>query len=350
MRVMQCPTCRAPLFFENDICLTCSTTVGFRPVPFDLVPVDGGDGPWTWCANRPVAGCNWAVEAPGELCLSCSLTRTRPPDGTDVGELFVATEGAKRRLVAHLVDLGLPLVSFRDDPDGGLGFDLLSGRLDSSVVIGHEHGLITLDVDEADPEHRERVRRELGEAYRTVLGHLRHEVGHYYWTVLVDQGGAVDAFRSRFGDERADYAAAVNAHYGGPGPERWEDGFVSAYATMHPWEDWAETFAHYLHIRDTVQTATEAGVTVRASWRGGAAAPSPMADEGPFRALVRDWIDLAGALNLVSRSMGAPDLYPFVLAPKVIDKLAFVDTLVRAAAGSGSAPVVRPRFTSSGLG
>ncbi|HRA33802.1 MAG TPA: putative zinc-binding metallopeptidase [Acidimicrobiales bacterium] len=350
MRVMQCPTCRAPLFFENDICLTCSTTVGFRPDPFDLVAVDGGSGPFTWCANRPVAGCSWAVEAPGELCLSCSLTRTRPPDGTDVGELFVATEGAKRRLVAHLVDLGLPLVSFRDDPDGGLGFDLLSGRLDSSVVIGHEDGLITLDVDEADPAHRERVRRELGEAYRTVLGHLRHEVGHYYWTVLVDQGGAVDAFRSRFGDERADYADAVGAHYGGPGPDGWEDGFVSAYATMHPWEDWAETFAHYLHIRDTVQTAAEAGVTVRASWRGGAAAPSPTADEGPFRALVRDWIDLAGALNLVNRSMGAPDLYPFVLAPKVIDKLAFVDTLVRAAAGSGSAPVVRPRLTGSGLG
>jgi hypothetical protein len=106
---------------------------------------------------------------------------------------------------------------------------------------------------------------------------------------------------------------------------------------MHPWEDWAETFAHYLHIRDAVQTATEAGVTVRAGWRGGAPVPAPDADEGPFRALVRDWIDLAGALNLVNRSLGAPDLYPFVLAPKVIDKLAFVDTLVRAAASTRSA-------------
>lgn len=354
MRSLHCPTCRAPLFFENDQCLACATFVGFRATATDadtadFVAIDAAAGPW-WCANRTIAGCNWAVDDPDDLCLSCALTRTRPPDGSDLGELFVSTEAAKRRLVAQLVDLGLPLVSFRDDPDGGLGFDLLSGRLDSSVVIGHEDGLITLDVDEADPARRERVRTELGEAYRTMLGHLRHEVGHHYWTVLVERAGGLDAFRSRFGDERADYAAAVEAHYGGAGPVGWEEGFVSAYATMHPWEDWAETFAHYLHIRDAVQTATEAGVTVKAGWRGGAPVPAPDADEGPFRALVRDWIDLAGALNLVNRSMGAPDLYPFVLAPKVIDKLAYVDRLVRVSAGSGSAPVVRPRFTSSGLG
>jgi hypothetical protein len=337
MRALTCPTDGVPLFFENDICLTCGTSVAFDPVSFRMVAVEHDAG-WTWCDNRVTARCNWAVREPGQLCTSCELTRTRPDEGDlEAVERFVESEAAKRRLVAQLLDIGLPVESFRDDPDHGLGFDLLSGRFDPDVMIGHEDGLITLDVDEADDAHRERVRADLGEAYRTMLGHLRHEVGHYYWMVLVERGGPLDEFRQRFGDERVSYSDAISSHYGGGGPTGWEETHVSAYAIMHPWEDWAETFAHYLHMRDTVQTATELGVTVteRHPARSGEV-PTEAVEDGPFPELVREWIALAGALNMLNRSMGASDLYPFVLAPAVVDKLGFVDRLVRARASTST--------------
>ncbi|MEZ5203496.1 MAG: putative zinc-binding metallopeptidase [Acidimicrobiales bacterium] len=277
------------------------------------------------------AGCNWVVatDDAGQLCRSCQLTRARPPDGDDEAhQRFVEAESAKRRLVAQLIDLRLPITSFHEHPEG-LAFDLLSSRFDE-VMIGHEDGVITLDLAEADGAYRERVRTELGEAYRTVLGHLRHEVGHYYWMVLVRDAGRVDEFRS--GSATSEPATgALAAHYGGPGPTGWDAEHVSAYATMHPWEDWAETFAHYLHLRDTLQTAAQSGVRVTDP-SGAGEVPRSDGEDGAFEAVAADWIALAAALNALSRSMGAADLYPFVLAPAVIDKLAYVDSLVRATA------------------
>ena len=323
------------MFFENDRCLACGTALGFEPSMFAMVAVDdagGAGGQLTRCAGAVTAGCNWVVatDDAGQLCRSCQLTRTRPPDGDDEAhQRFVEAESAKRRLVAQLIDLGLPITSFHEHPEG-LAFDLLSSRFDE-VMIGHEDGVITLDLAEADDAHRERVRTELGEAYRTVLGHLRHEVGHYYWMVLVRDAGRVDEFRERFGDERASYGDALAAHYGGPGPTGWDAEHVSAYATMHPWEDWAETFAHYLHLRDTLQTAAQSGVRVTDP-SGAGEVPRSDGEDGAFEAVAADWIALAAALNALSRSMGAADLYPFVLAPAVIDKLAYVDSLVRATA------------------
>jgi hypothetical protein len=340
MRSLDCPKCHARVFFENDRCLTCGSGLGFEPGSFAMVvpssPIHGGaasgDGAgWARCANTQVALCNWVVPgwAAGSLCASCALTRTRPADGdAESRRWFVDAEAAKRRLVAQLLDLGLPLVPFSAAPEG-LGFDLLTSRFDS-VTTGHEDGLITVDLAEADHAHRERVRTELGEAYRTVLGHFRHEVGHYYWMVLVRDGGHLDEFRRRFGDERADYAQAMRSHYGGPPPVGWEGGFVSAYATMHPWEDWAETFAHHLHIRDALQTAAATGLTVISrDVPGLVVAPGDV--DLPFEQVVEQWIPLAAALNALNRSMGEPDLYPFVLSPTVIDKLGFVDRLVRGA-------------------
>jgi hypothetical protein len=339
MRSLQCPTCHARVFFENDRCLTCGTTLGFEPGSFAMVapssPIPGGGAPatgdgWAPCTNREVAGCNWVVPArsAGALCRSCGLTRTRPDDGDAEGhQWFLEAEAAKRRLVAQLLDLGLPVVGFAAASDG-LGFDLLTSHFDT-VTTGHEDGLITVDLAEADDSHRERVRNELGEAYRTVLGHFRHEVGHYYWMVLVRDAGRLDEFRRRFGDERADYRQAMQAHYSGAGPGQWQDTHVSAYATMHPWEDWAETFAHVLHILDALQTAAATGLTVISrDVPGGVVAPGDVQGRS-FDGVVEQWIPLAGALNALNRSMGEADLYPFVLSPTVIDKLGFVDGLLR---------------------
>ena len=347
MRSLHCPTCHARVYFENDRCLTCGTALGFEPGSFTMAPtsspIGGGGAPgdptgWVACANRAVATCNWVVpaDAAGSLCRSCSLTRTRPSDGDVEGHRwFVEAEAAKRRLVAQLLDLGLPVVGFAEKPEG-LGFDLLTSRFDA-VTTGHEDGLITVDLAEADDAHRERVRNELGEAYRTVLGHFRHEVGHYYWMVLVRDGGHLDDFRRCFGDERVDYDAAMRAHYRGPAPFGWENTHVSAYATMHPWEDWAETFAHTLHILDALQTAAATGLTVISrDVPGGVVAPGDV--EGrPFDLVVEQWIPLAAALNALNRSMGEGDLYPFVLSATVIEKMAFVDRLVRGRQGAAAA-------------
>jgi hypothetical protein len=341
VRGFTCAVCGGRLGFENSVCVTCGTDQGFSMTRMALVPVPT-DGSAAVCANLGLAACQWLVPAPGMLCLSCRLTRTRPADEDLVGlGRFATVEGAKRRLVYQLLDLRLPVVPRTDDADG-LAFDLLSSR-DEPVTTGHADGIVTLDLAEGDDAQREAVRLEMGEAYRTVLGHLRHEVGHYYWQVLVEarspgsgwnrdpgsgrpwESGAdsVDRFRALFGDEREDYAAALRRHYGGPPDPSWNDRHVSAYATAHPWEDWAETFAHYLHITDTLQTAAAQGLT--------AGGPDPV--DSPDRLetaqqLVDRWLPLAYALNEVSRSMGVGDLYPFVLSEVVIEKLAFVHGLV----------------------
>jgi hypothetical protein len=316
------------VFFENTECLNCGTPLGFAPDRDEVVPL--AEPGYRRCANARLAGCNWFIagDDPGELCESCRLTRTRPHDAdTFAAEAFIAAEAAKRRLVFQLHELALPIVSRAQDPNGGLAFDLLSSR-DQPVCTGHENGVITLDLSESDDSHRERVRRELGEPYRTVLGHLRHEIGHYYWPILVVEPGRVEGFRALFGDERADYAQALAEHYR-PGPAaEWGDAYVSWYATMHPSEDWAETFANYLHIRDTLQTADAFGIRMSGPGASVLAEANPDAGTGGFEPLLDEWLPLSYALNAVNRSMGKPDLYPFVLSPGVVEKLGFVHELV----------------------
>jgi hypothetical protein len=310
------------VFFENTACLRCGSALGFDPGARELVTLTGDAAR---CANLTTAGCNWLADREGELCASCRLTRTRPADDDAEGiERFQVAEAAKRWLLFELGELGLPVESWRER-EGGLAFELLSSER-APVTTGHADGVITLDVAESDDAHREAVRDELGEPYRTVLGHFRHEMGHYYWPRLVPEGAARARCRELFGDEREDYVAARERHYDSGPPRDWSERFVSAYATMHPWEDWAETFAHYLHIWDTLQTAGAYGVSVRGE---------EMAPEGDFRALLEDWLPLTYALNALSRSMGRDDLYPFVLPAPVVDKLAFVHERVTAARRPG---------------
>ncbi len=337
MRAFTCDNCGQLLFFENSVCLRCSAPQMFVPSRLDIVAMLGG--PETvglrQCANLTLAECNWAVEEQqaGPLCRSCALTRTRPDNGDPDGlAAFATAETAKRRLLFELLDLGLPLREER------LRFDLLSSR-HGPVVTGHDDGLITIDLAESNDVRREQRRAELDEPYRTVLGHFRHEIGHYYEPILVDEPGQRDAFRAVFGDERADYDAALEQHYADGPPGDWQDRHVSAYASMHPWEDWAETFAHYLHIRDTLQTAASFGLLVTGPQQtvdpGLVAIPPLDADAERFESLIDAWLPLTYALNAVNRSMGREDLYPFTLAPTVIQKLSFVHDRVLGAVTVG---------------
>ncbi|MGW4057630.1 zinc-binding metallopeptidase family protein [Amycolatopsis sp. NPDC004747] len=320
MRTFTCPECANLLFFENSACVVCGTGVGFDRASASMVRAGGNRR----CANAELAGCNW-LAAGGPLCGCCALTRTRPAD-KDVDDTFRVAEAAKRRLLYQLDDLGLPTTPRTDDPEHGLAFDLLSSA-EEPVTTGHAGGVITIDLAEGDAGFREGLRVQLAEPYRTMLGHVRHEVGHWYWDVLIaaDPG----EFRRVFGDERADYREALATHYASEPGTRWAETHVSHYAAAHPWEDWAETFAHLLHIRDTVQTAAALGVLVA----GTPIAPHPgtQVDADPedhprdFDALMATWVPLSRALNQLNRSMGKDDLYPFALSPAVQEKLRFVD-------------------------
>jgi hypothetical protein len=328
MRAFTCPDCRHLVVFENLVCLHSETLLGFDWHAREFARLSAG----VPCANREFAACNGLAEASG-YCLSCALTRTRPGDEDGAGrERFAKAEVAKRRLVFELLELGLPVVGYRERR-GGLAFALLNSER-GDVTTGHADGLITLDLAEADDAHRERLRTELQEPYRTLLGHMRHEIAHYYEPILCPEGSAArDRYRTLFGDERADYQAALDRHYAEGPPSDWSRRFVSAYATMHPWEDWAETFAHYLHIRDTLQTSVAYGVTVVGPGVFSAdQAPLyafPAAASDDIRGLLDTWLPMTYALNALNRSMGAGDIYPFVLGPAVIEKLGFIDELVR---------------------
>ncbi|HET9058520.1 MAG TPA: putative zinc-binding metallopeptidase [Acidimicrobiales bacterium] len=358
MRAFVCKRCRELVPFENQFCAHCHADVGFDPQSCTLETLRWSGGSlcayegsastqWSACSQAKLTGCNWLVPADqaGSSCISCALTANRPPlKRHEYCQAFSKAEASKRRLVYQLLQLGLPVRSKHEDPDMGLCFELLAS--DRHVVTGHARGVITLDLNETDDVFREQTRAQFGEPYRTILGHFRHEIGHYYWLVLVATapGGAGEHLREGarqlFGEYGSDYDAARNAHYSGETRDDWRETFVSAYASMHPLEDWAETFAHYLHIWDAVQTAASFGVFVggpvddRTGRRDPALASAPSEEtatlEG-FDAVMADWRPLTLALNALNRSLGKDDLYPFDLRPAVIDKLAFVHRVISGA-------------------
>lgn len=330
MQTFRCSTCGQLLFFENSLCLGCGSPLGYDP---EVRLVDVFDpAEHRPCANLTLASCNWLipVDDPDELCASCRLTSVRPNDAeVDAMGAFAKAESAKRRLLDQIFALGLPVTDRRVDPRRGVTFELLSSR-DRQVITGHEAGKITLDLSESDAAHREFVKRQFGEQYRTVLGHLRHEIGHYFWASLVLDAGRVDEFRELFGDERVSYEEALAAHYAGEGAAAdWADSYVSQYATMHPWEDWAETFAHYLHIAAGLSTAGAFGLTVGDPAATAGAEATPRDDMSIEPTVVR-WLGLVFALNGVARSIGHADMYPFVLPAPVIAKLDFVHRAIAA--------------------
>jgi hypothetical protein len=350
--------CGRPVFFRNSICLACRTQLGYEPHLRQVYPLAPGSEPDIWqlasegvdpgryrrCANlESPAGCNWLVSDqetdgnPRLMCIACRLNRTIPDLSVpENGVLWGRLEAAKRRVISSLLALGLPVNSRVDqDTERGLAFDfLLSPAEGPRVLTGHEDGIITVNIEEADDSVRERVRQQLREPYRTILGHLRHEVGHYYWDRLIAGSPWLDDFRKLFGDEEQDYAAALQRNYqNGPMPG-WNQQHVSAYASTHPWEDWAETWAHYLHMVDTLDTALSFGLDARRLEMeidpfGREALYRPN-DPGAkrFLSFLNSWIELTAVLNELSRAMGQPDLYPFALPGPAVAKLHFIHLVV----------------------
>ena len=283
--------------------------------------------------------CNWTVldEDPHRLCQSCRLTRVIPNLAQPGNkEAWYKLEVAKRRLVYSLLALECPVENRVDDPEHGLAYEFLAdpeNHGEGPVLTGHADGVITLNVAEADDVERERRRLRLHEPYRTLLGHFRHEVGHYYWDRLIKASPRRDEFRERFGDERQDYAEALQRHYDLGPPANWQQQFVSAYASSHPWEDWAETWAHYLHMTDTLEMASACGLSLRPGPRDEPTleSPPPMPGSSRFAAfdvLIENWFPLTYVLNNLNRGMGVPDAYPFVLSPSAVEKLRFVHATV----------------------
>ena len=339
MRDFTCPTCGQHLAFENSVCLSCGSAVGFSldEMAFLVISPVGGDGhggavaahDYQLCANLHLAKCNWLVKVQPvrQLCVSCALTRTRPADTDPAGlSAFAEAESAKRRLIAELRELHLPIVDRHQDPQYGLAFDLLSSSAER-VVTGHHSGVITVDLAEGDDIHREQMRVDMDEPYRTLLGHFRHEIGHYYFYRLVAVvPERLEAFRGLFGDPDIDYQSALDRHYRQGAPADWQQNYVSSYASMHPAEDWAETFAHYLHIRSTLDTAAAYGLaSATATYQRKVLGPSG------FDTIIEMWLPLSWSLNMVNRSMGKSDLYPFVLPVPVLAKMRLIHTVVESA-------------------
>jgi hypothetical protein len=353
MRTFHCENCGNPVYFENSRCTRCHAELGVVPEVLRVSALQQrADG--TWRALTRLAGgrhyrkcenyrdndvCNWMVATDSDepFCIACRLNRTIPNLGRPgFRERWYRLERSKRRLVYSLMKLGLPLHSKQVDPDHGLAFSFLSNAdapADSPVMTGHANGHITINIDEADPALRERSRVDMQEKYRTLLGHFRHESGHYYWDLLIAGQPAVGDFRRLFGDERRDYAEALERHYRDGPPAHWQQSYISHYASSHPWEDWAETWAHYLHIVDTLETASHYGVRTERRTDAGLVQPADPSFDAyrveRFGDIIAHWIPLTQALNSLNRSMGLPDLYPFVLATPAIDKLAFIHDLLR---------------------
>ncbi len=321
--------CGQVLFFENTGCLRCARRVAYDPktrtmgaLTADENGIPRGEaGPL--CLNGVNHNvCNWIVTEPGETyCLSCRLNETIPNllDGSRL-PWWKQLEHAKRRLLFGLLRLNLPVVGKRE-AENGLAFRFIEDRRSNPdvgeefVYTGHSEGVVTINVAEADELRRETARRDNGELYRTLLGHFRHESGHYYFRLLVNNAERFAEFRELFGDERLDYASALQRYYSEP--KSRDPDYISAYAESHPLEDWAEVWAHYLHMIDTLETAGFYGM------------PQGVRDHREdLGQLLLKWSRLTILLNSLNRSMGMEDAYPFVLSAATVAKLGFIHDLL----------------------
>ena len=353
MKAFHCDICGSLAFFENVRCLKCGNSLGFLPDLIDLSTIEFAPDGRCWaltpaaqnrfyrqCENgRQYQICNWLVpaEEPNPFCVACRLN-TVIPDLTisNNHELWYQVEVAKRRMVYTLLRLGISTEGAPDENRPPLRLRFLSETADGPpVMTGHERGVITINIAEADTAERERRRVNLREPFRTLLGHMRHEIAHYYWDERVKNDRHLGRFRELFGNERLDYKTALQAYYQQGAPADWQTRHVSAYATAHPWEDWAETSAHYFHIVDTVETAASFGMALKPRHPNAQSMttdPKSVVNlDSSFDRILGNWFPLTYALNELNRGMGLPDLYPFALSNLAIIKLRFVHELLHEA-------------------
>jgi hypothetical protein len=349
MKLFRCQICDNIIYFENRTCGRCGHRLAYVPELEVMAALEPAGEAWTplagesrlrvFCANADYDACNWLTADGGQerLCVACRHNDTIP----NVSQPSHLTawrdiELAKHRLFYSLLRWKLPLKTRAEDPHHGLAFEFLADPPQPSgpkVMTGHDHGVITIALAEADSAEIEKRRAELAEPYRSLLGHFRHEIGHHYWDILVRDGGRLEQCRAAFGDDSQNYDAALKHYYEQGAPADWPERFVSAYATCHPWEDFAETWAHYLHIVDTLETASAFGLRIKpAIDKDGTHSARLDFDPyvgGTIEQTIDAWAPFVVAMNSVNRAIGRPDLYPFILAPAVVEKMRFIHDLVR---------------------
>jgi len=320
MYVFSNPVGAGSLWFHN-LATADGTPIGYDPHARAFIPTP------PFCANREKIGCNWIASEQGALCRSCAMTAVSPDTSApDTLANWAKTEAAKRWT---LDNLGRWHWFRTEDPGTSPVFHMLADG-PTPVAMGHVDGVVTISVAEADPVLSTTRREALEEPYRTMIGHMRHEIAHMLWWRLSLRTDFLEAFRGVFGDERQDYAAALQRHYSNGPPQNWNENYLTTYASAHPHEDWAETAAHLLHLTDITDSAVSAGFS---------SPDLPQADWDPYSepdaiSLIRVAISIVAGVNHINRSMGLADIYPFFISPAAVDKLAFVhDWLRRGAQG-----------------
>lgn len=349
MQIFTCSACEQPVYFENTICFNCESSLGFNPKAMEMVALNEegkskrldkmGRG-YKFCKNHQFHVCNWLLpdNDKDEFCAACQLNRIIPNlSNPEYHARWAKLEEAKHRLVYAMFKLDLPIISKRENREDGLSFEFKSDSENPKgqrVLTGHASGVITLNIAEADDVEREMARHQMDEVYRTLLGHFRHEVAHYYWEVLIAKyPDRLERCRAVFGDDRIDYSEALQQHYAKPANDDWKESFISKYAAAHAWEDWAESWAHYMHIVDTLETANAFGVSIRPRAAEGDSMEAKVSfnayNTKNFKWIYDQWLPVTNLMNNMNKSMGLKELYPFVINSTVYKKLEFVHQIIQ---------------------
>ncbi|MBK8394528.1 MAG: putative zinc-binding peptidase [Leptospiraceae bacterium] len=352
MRVYNCDVCSQLIYFENTLCVNCGYQLGYLPIKDSMSSIEFLEGNH-WRALTPQAEgaifkkcknyiienvCNWMIPIDDhhEYCISCRLNETIPNLEIPENRVYwYKLEIAKRRLIYSLLRLGLPLQNKMENPESGLAFAFLSNeklpdlKETKKVMTGHNQGKITLNIAEANDAVREKMRLDMNERYRTLLGHFRHEIGHYYWFLLIGNNPVLlNQCREFFGDENLDYDIALKHHYAEGPPADWQKTYISTYASSHPWEDFAESWAHYLHMSDAVETARTWGLSIKSKKIRNTIDKNQENFTQSFEEMKEEWLHISTALNSLNRSMGMKDIYPFVWSDEILKKLRFIQMVI----------------------
>jgi len=343
MKHYSCSVCANTIYFENSLCLSCQNPLGFDPSQLSMLTLKHHTNAiyqnraengltYRYCKNSQEGNCNWLIKAdsPNAYCIACELNRTIPPlTKPEYKKKWTKIEMSKHRLIYSLLRFNLPVNKKTNNSENGIAFDfMVDTSWKKKVFTGHNNGIITINIDEADETELSKNKSFLGEKYRTLLGHFRHEIGHYYWTLLIKNTPLIHKYRQLFGDERQDYEGSLKRYYYSNRPVNWSNQYISMYATSHSWEDWAETWAHYMHMMDTLETAYSLGFQLQPQFSSTstmhvAVLTDPYTIQN-FNQIFTMWKSLSLAMNSLNRSMGHTDFYPFIISPIVVEKLTFI--------------------------